>query len=168
MRALRGPGEGQSVPDWVTELTSDSAPFRRILVPFKSIRASLNALALAARIGQEGGGTLRLVHIHSYVSPSSKDDQSVSTGISEDATEDLSTASSYAWARGVEASGVTVDARRSDVAAAVIAEASGWGADVIVLPARPRRFTGLRWDKETRHVVRSSPCPVLVVWEDAA
>lgn len=168
MRALRGLGEGQSVPDWVTELTSDSKPFRRILVPLRSIGASLNALSLATRIGHEGGGILRLVHIHRYVSPNSGDDQSAPTRISEDATKALSTATSYAWARGVEASGVTVDAKRSHVAAAVIAEASGWGADVIVLPACPRRFTGLRWDKATRHVVRSSPCPVLVVWEDPA
>ena len=71
----------------------------------------------------------------------------------------------YAWARGVEASGVVMEAQRSCMATAIVREASRWGADVLVLTARLRRFVTLAvWDKATRQVMQAASCPVLIVY----
>jgi nucleotide-binding universal stress UspA family protein len=73
------------------------------------------------------------------------------------------------WERELGASGVVVDAERSHIAAAIVAEASAWGADVIVMTQRPRRALGLGlWSKVCRRVVRQARCPVLLVYEAGA
>jgi nucleotide-binding universal stress UspA family protein len=84
---------------------------------------------------------------------------------SEEATTVLDSAMRYLWARGVDATGVIVEAQRSCMATAIVREASRWGADVIVLTARPRRFVTLGvWDKTTRQVMEAASCPVLIVY----
>jgi hypothetical protein len=84
---------------------------------------------------------------------------------SEEATTVLDNAMNYAWARGVEASGVVIEAQRSCMATAIVGEASRWGADVVVLTAQPRRFITFGvWDKATRQVMRAASCPVLIVY----
>jgi len=88
---------------------------------------------------------------------------------SEEATAVLEKALVQVWEREREASGVVVDAERSLTAAAIVAEASAWGADVIVMAQRPRRALSLRlWSKVCRRVVRQAPCPVLLAYEAGA
>ena len=149
MRQLARPGV--STPDSDMLAGDSGGSFRRALVPVDSFGESINALAMAARIGQTTGGPLRLVHVRMWDPPVPRGGRRFYPETSEEATTVLDNAMNYAWARGVEASGV-------------VREASRWGADVIVLTARPRRFVTLGvWDKATRQVMQAASCPVLIV-----
>ena len=163
MRQLARPGA--STPDSDMLAGDAGGSFRRALVPVDSFGESINALAMAARIGQTTAGPFRLIHVRMW-------DPSVPRGggrfypeTSEEATTVLDNAMNYAWARGVEASGVVMQAQRSCMATAIVREASRWGADVLVLTARLRRFVTLAvWDKATRQVMQAASCPVLIVY----
>jgi nucleotide-binding universal stress UspA family protein len=76
----------------------------------------------------------------------------------------LDEAMRYVWARGLEASGIVVEAEGSRLAHAIITEARFWAVDVAVMTAPPRRLLALGvWDKVTQMLARKAPCPVLVV-----
>jgi len=163
MRAHARPGI--STPD--SDMLDDEpyGLFRRVLVPVDTFEMSVNALRLAARTGRATGGWLRLVHVRMWDPPVPRGGGTFYSETSEGATALLDNAMTYVWDFGVEASGIVVEAPRLSVAAAVTSEASRWGADVIVLTARPRRFITLGvWDKATRQVAQMAPCPVLVVY----
>jgi nucleotide-binding universal stress UspA family protein len=163
MRQLAGPGT--STPDGDVLEDDSGGSFRRVLVPVDSFGESINAQAMAARIGQTTGGPLRLVHVRMWDPPVPRGGGRFYSETSEEATTVLDNAMNYAWARGVEASGVVMEAQRSCMATAIVREASRWGADVLVLTARPRRFITLGvWDKATRQVMQAAPCPVLIVY----
>ena len=164
MRQFARPGA--STPDNDMLAGDSGGSFRGALVPVDSFAESINALAMAVCISQTTGAPLRLVHVRMW-------DPSAPRGggrrfyleTSEEATTVLDNAMNYARARGVEASGVVMEAQRSCMATAIVREASRWGADVIVLTARPRRFVTLGvWDKATRQVMQAAPCPVLIVY----
>jgi nucleotide-binding universal stress UspA family protein len=162
MRQLARPGA--STPDSDMLAGDAGGSFCRALVPVDSFGESINALALAARIGQSTGGPLRLVHVRMW-DPPVRGGGLFYPETSEEATTVLDNAMDYVWARGVEATGVIVEAQRSCMATAIITEASQWSGDVIVLTARPRRFITLGvWDKATRQVMRAASCPVLIVY----
>jgi len=163
MRQLARPGV--STPDSDMLAGDSGGSFRRALVPVDSFGESINALAMAARIGQTTGGPLRLVHVRMWDPPVPRGGGRFYPETSEEATTVLDNAMNYAWARGVEASGVVMEAQRSCMATAIVREASRWGADVLVLAARPRRFITLGvWDKATRQVMQAASCPVLIVY----
>ena len=156
---------GTATPDSDMLTDNSGGTFRRVLVPVDSFGAATNALSLAARMGHATGGPLRLVHVRMWDPPIPRGGGRFYPETSEEATTVLDNAMSYVWARGVEASGVVVEARRSGMATAIITEASRWGADVLVLTAQPRRFITLGvWDKATRMVMQAAPCPVLIVY----
>jgi nucleotide-binding universal stress UspA family protein len=162
MRQLTQPGTATPDSDMLTDNSGGS--FRRVLVPVDSFGAATNALAMAARIGQTTGGPLRLVHVRVWDPPVPRGGGRFYPEVSEEATAVLDNAMNYAWARGVDATGIIVEAQRSQMATAIVTEASQWGADVIVLTARPRRFITLGvWDKATRQVMQGAACPVLIV-----
>jgi nucleotide-binding universal stress UspA family protein len=147
---------GAFTPDSDMLAGDSGGSFRGALVPVDSFAESINALAMAVLISPNTAGPLRLVHVRGgrfYPETSGE------------ATTVLDNAMNYAWARGVEASGVVMEAQRSCMAIAIVREASRWGADVIVLTARPRRFVTLGvWDKATRQVMQAASCPVLLVY----
>jgi nucleotide-binding universal stress UspA family protein len=163
MRQLDRPGA--FTPDNDMLAGDSGGSFRRVLVPVDSFAESINALAMAVRIGQTTGGSLRLVHVRMWDPPvRTRGGGRFYPETSEEATTVLDNAMNYGWARGVEASGVVMEAQRSCMATAIVREASRWGADVIVLTARPRRFVILGvWDKATRQVMQAASCPVLLV-----
>ena len=162
MRQLARPGASTPDSDMLAGDSGDS--FRRALVPVDWFEESINALAMAARIGQSTGGPLRLVHVRMW-DPPVRGGGRFYPETSEEATTVLDNAMNYAWARGVEASGVVIEAQRSCMATAIVGEASRWGADVVVLTAQPRRFITFGvWDKATRQVMRAASCPVLIVY----
>jgi len=163
MRQLARPGA--STPDSDMLAGDAGGSFRRALVPVDSFGESTNALAMAARIGQTTGGPLRLVHVRIWDPPAPRGVGRFYPETSEEATAVLDNAMNYAWARGVDATGIIVEAQRSCMATAIVREASRWGADVLVLTARPRRFITLGvWDKATRQVMQAASCPVLIVY----
>lgn len=144
---------------------ADGAPFRRVLVPVESLSQSASALSLAARIGAATAGKLRLVHVRSWDPPMPRGGGRFYPESSEEATAILEAAMTFAWSRGAEASGVVVEAQSSSMGMAILAESAGWGADVIVLPSRPRPWLGLGlWEKAARQIERRAVCPVLLVY----
>jgi nucleotide-binding universal stress UspA family protein len=161
MRQLTRPGTSTPEEDMYGE--NSGASFRRVLVPVDFFGATANALTLAARMGRATGGPLRLVHVRIW-DPPVRGGGRFFPETSEEATEVLDNAMRFVWARGAEATGTIVEAPRSQMAAAIITEASQWSADVIVLTARPRRFVTFGvWDKATRQVMQTPPCPLLIV-----
>jgi nucleotide-binding universal stress UspA family protein len=133
--------------------------FRRILVPADSFGHGDAALAAAARLGAGPATRLRVVHVRTWDPPGRFYFES-----SADATSVLDRAVTLAWCRGVQASGVVVDARRIATGRAILAEAAAWEADLIVLARRARWQLGvLLQGSVSSPVLRRSPCPVLVV-----
>jgi nucleotide-binding universal stress UspA family protein len=109
---------------------------------------------------------LRLVHTRTWDPPSRGRGARFYPETSDEATAALDNAVTRAWACGVEASGVVVDAPRSQVAVAVLKEASTWCANAIVLTQAPWGALSLAlWDKASREVMRGAPCPVLFVFQ---
>ena len=65
------------------------------------------------------------------------------------------------WACGVPAGGVVVDARRSEVAEAIAAEARSWHAEVMVVARRPRAAIGvLLLGSLSNQIMRAAGCPL--------
>jgi nucleotide-binding universal stress UspA family protein len=154
---------GTSTPEGDVFADNWGASFRRVLVPVDFFVTTANALSLAARMGCATGGPLRLVHVRIW-DPPVRGGGRFYPETSEEAIEVLDNAMRFVWARGAEATGIIVEAQRSQMAAAIITEASQWSADVIVLTARPRRFVTFGvWDKATRQVMQAPPCPLLIV-----
>ena len=162
MRQFARPGA--STPDNDMLAGDSGGSFRGALVPVDSFAESINALAMAVCISQTTGAPLRLVHVRMWDPPIPRGGGPFSPETSEEATTVLENAMNYAWARGVEASGVVMEAQRSCMATAIVREASRWGADMIVLTARPRHFVTFGvWNKATRRVMQAASCPVLIV-----
>lgn len=145
----------------------DPFPCHRVLVPVASAAMATNALSLAARLGQSTGAPLRLVHVRIWdpVPRGAGEYHRFFPESSEEATSVVEAAANYAWARGAEASGVVVESVRGHVAGAILDEATEWGADMIVLTLRRHRFysPGV-WEKAARQIMRTSSCPVLLVY----
>jgi nucleotide-binding universal stress UspA family protein len=126
--------------------------------------SAVDALALATRIGTTTGGLLRIACIRMWDPPIARSPGRFYLQSSEEATALLATGLTLVWDRGVEASGIVVDAERSKIATAIVAEAAAWSADVIVMTQRPRKFFNLSlWDKVSREVMRATDCPVMIV-----
>jgi nucleotide-binding universal stress UspA family protein len=136
---------------------------KRILVPVDSSGQANQALALAARFGAQVGGQLRVVHVRMWDPPARGGLGRFFWETSEQATAVLDQAMTSVWARGLPASGVVVDAKRSRVARAVAAEARSWRAEVMVVARRPRTAIGVLLLGSLSHqLMREAGCPVLV------
>ena len=138
--------------------------FRRILVPVRAPDESCPALAVAARICALGNGVLRLVHVRTCDPPLPIAGRFYLETAGEAAAV-LEEALLMAWAYGgPRATTAAVDARRSDVAAAIARQAAAWPADLIVLARRPRlAITRLVGGSVPDQVMRRASCPVLAV-----
>jgi nucleotide-binding universal stress UspA family protein len=138
--------------------------FRRILVPVAAPAQAYPALAVAARICALGNGVLRLVHVR-ICDPPLPIAGRFYLETAGDAAAVLEEALLMAWAcGGPRATTAAVDARRSDVAAAIARQAAAWPADLIVLTRRPRlAITRLVGGSVSDQVMRKASCPVLAV-----
>jgi len=138
--------------------------FRRILVPVRAPDEACPALAAAARICAMTGGVLRLVHVRTCDPPLPIAGRFYLETAGEAAAV-LEEALLMAWAcGGPRATTAAVDARRSDVAAAIVWQAAAWPADLIVLTRRPRlAITRLVGGSVPDQVIRKASCPVLAV-----
>ena len=148
--ALTGGGGGKSL--------------QRIFVPVDESGHADQALALAVQLCAQVGGQLRLVHVRTWEPGVPRYGGRFYWETSEQATELLDQALTSAWACGVRASGVVVDAHRSRVARAIAAEARSWRAGVIVVARRPRTAIGvLLTGSLSAQLMREAGCPVLVM-----
>jgi nucleotide-binding universal stress UspA family protein len=156
-RKIADPGTGAPSAD-------GSSPFRRILVPVSAPDESCPALAVAARICALGNGVLRLVHVRICDPPLPIAGRFYPETAGEAAAV-LEEALLMAWAcGGPRATTAVVDARRSDVAAAIAWQAAAWPADLIVLIRRPRlAIIRLVGGSVPDQVMRNASCPVLAV-----
>ena len=175
---LGGPGLGRFDRD------DDGGQFRRVLVPIDSYERARNALRLAVRMGRTAAAWLRLVHVRTWgpVGPRGagrfycETSEEAIVALTEGAATDLLLDARARLLDALsdsdpvrEASGVVVDAERSRTAAAILAEATAWGADVILLTRRTPRFANFSfWDRVSRQVTRGASCPVLVVYQGQA
>jgi nucleotide-binding universal stress UspA family protein len=141
--------------------------FQRILVPVDGSATSNFGLDEAVRLAKLTGGQLRLVHV--------VDAMTFSTGL-EFATGDivgmLIDAGAQVLAKAkqrVEASGVAVDTFLPEtfggkVCDVVVAEATRWSADLIVIGTHGRRGAGRFFiGSDAEQIVRIAPVPVLLV-----
>jgi len=159
MTAVRPPGREAPGGE------GDEPAMRRVLVLLESFQASANTLSQAARLVEISGGVLWLVHARVLDQPAPWYGGGPRPETSEEATLGLEAAVTFAWTQGVPASGVVVETERSRVADAVVAEASQWGADLIMLTASLRRTRSpAAWDRTTRRVMRSAACQVIIVY----
>ena len=154
---IAAPGTGAHAGD-------GRSSFRRILVPVHSPGESGPALAAAARICGMTGGVLRLVHVRTC-DPPLRSSARFYRETAGEAAAVLEQARLMAWAcGGPRATTVVVDARRGDVAVAIVWQAAVWPADLIVLARRPRpAITRLVQGSVPDQVMRKVSCPVLAV-----
>lgn len=115
-----------------TSSKGSDGSYRRLLVPVGWLAPQGDSLTLAIQIARVVRSPLRLVHVRIW-DPPVRGCGRFYLETSEEATAVLERALERAWACGVDASGVVVDAERSRVAAAILAEAASWSADSIIL-----------------------------------
>lgn len=136
---------------------------RRILVPVDPEGYSGAALAEAASLAAAVNGHVRVVHVRVF-DPPLRSCGKFYPESSEQATELLAEAVATAWAGGARASGLVIEAQRTQVAQTIAAYARQWNAGVIVMAHRPRRvLTKLLCGSVGDLVMRQVSCPVLAV-----
>jgi nucleotide-binding universal stress UspA family protein len=158
-REITGPGAGTG-----THRAGGRSSFRRILVPVRSPGAESQALAVAARIGANTNGVLRLVHVRTC-DPPLRTPARFYTETPGEAAAVLEQALLAVWAcGGPRATTAVVDARRGDVATAIAWLTAAWPADLIVPTRRPRlALTRPVLGSVPDQVMRKASCPVLAV-----
>jgi nucleotide-binding universal stress UspA family protein len=147
--------------------------FGRVLVPVAGSAASAGprvtaTVDTAAQLCVATGGQLRVVHVRLW-DPPVRNAARFYPETSAKATEVLQDAVTRAWAYGIKASGVVVEAQRSQVARAIIGAARDWRAEVICI-ARPSRaaVSKLLLGSVPDQVIRHASCPVLLVRPEPA
>jgi nucleotide-binding universal stress UspA family protein len=139
-----------------TDATQRSG-FKRALVAIADASQVDCAADLARRAG---AGQARVLHLNLRESMGGRrfdlETDSSATGVVEAAVLELRMA-------GIDASGHVRHALIDRAAEAIIAEAVGWDADLIVLGSgRRREFATRLFGSATLRVLRHAPCPVLV------
>jgi nucleotide-binding universal stress UspA family protein len=136
---------------------------RRILVPVDPDGYAGAALAEAVSLATAVNGHVRVVHVRVF-DPPLRSCGKYYPESSEQATEILAESVATAWAGGARASGVVVEAQRTQVGQTIAAYAREWNAGVIVMAHRPRRvLTKLFCGSVGDLVMRQVTCPVLAV-----
>jgi nucleotide-binding universal stress UspA family protein len=137
--------------------TSAQPEFRRVLIPVKDASQVEHVVELARRAG---ASEARVLHLNLRESIGGRryplETDSSAADIVETAVLELRVA-------GIAATGQVRHALVDRIAQAIVADATEWGADLIVLgaPRRSRLATRLFGSVALR-VERNAPCPVLV------
>jgi nucleotide-binding universal stress UspA family protein len=157
-------GHEIAVPGTDAHAPGGRSSFRRILVPVRSPGESCQTLAVAARICGITHGVLRLVHVRTCDPPLRRAARFYQETVGQAAAV-LDEALVTVWAcGGPQATTAVVDARRGDVALAIVCQASAWPADLIVLTRYPRlAITRPVLGSVPDQVMRKASCPVLAV-----
>ncbi len=136
---------------------------RRILVPVDPDGYSGAALAEAVSLATAVNGHVRVMHVRVF-DPPLRSCGKFYPESSEQATELLAESVATAWAGGARASGVVIEAQRTQVGQTIAAYAREWNAGVVVMAHRPRRvLTKLLCGSVGDLVMRQVSCPVLAV-----
>jgi len=151
-----------TAPTTDTPQTSDTEAkaqpvFRRVLIPVEDASQAEHAVDLARRAG---ASEARALHLNLRENIGGRrfplETESSASGVVEATVFELRMA-------GIGASGQVRHAIVDRAAEAIVAEATEWGADLIVLGA-PRRseFVTRLFGSVTLRVLQHAPCPVLV------
>ena len=137
------------------------AVYRKVLVPMKLGDIGEEMVATAIALAKERGATVEAVFVV-RVPRAFPLEGALPEDVQRRAEESLAEARALGEENGVEVVGHTIVAR--SIGHAIVEEARGHGADLIVLGSSPR------WRRQSRffsptvdHVLRYSPCEVLVV-----
>jgi len=137
--------------------TSTPSAYRRVLIPIQDAAQAEHAVELARRAGASEALVLHLNLRESYGGRRfALETDSAAAGVVESTVLELHMA-------GIKATGQVRPALIDRAAAEIIAEATDWGADLIVL-GFPRRggLTTRLFGSVTLSVLQHAPCPVLV------
>jgi nucleotide-binding universal stress UspA family protein len=140
-----------------SDTDTSTQPFRRALVLVKDVSQVEPMVELAQRTGTSEA---RVVHLNLRESIGGRryavETESAAAGVVEAAVLELRVA-------GIKASGIVTHALVDQAAEAIVAEATEWAADVIVLGS-PRRskLASRLFGSLTLRVAQDAPCPVLV------
>lgn len=149
--------------DWVQASDTETGPqpvFRRVLVPVGDASQVEHAVKLARRAGVPGITEARVLHLTlreiiggRRFAPTT---ESAASYVVEATVFELRMA-------GIGSSGLVRHAVIDRAAETIVAEATEWGADLIVLgfPRRGELMTRL-FGSVTLRVVQRAPCPVIV------
>jgi len=137
--------------------TSGNAVFRRVLIAIKDNSEIEHAVELARRAG---ASEARVLHLNLHESIRGRryplETESSAAGLVEAAVLELRVA-------GISATGQFGDALIDRAGQAIIAEATQWAADLIVLGVPRRSGLAARlFGSAALYVQRHAPCPVLV------
>jgi basic amino acid/polyamine antiporter, APA family len=139
---------------------SREGEYRRILVPVKLGPIGEEVFATALRLAEELSAAITALHV--IVVPLSVEVDAPLGEQEERAARSLAEARQLAAEHGVEVEGLIVRGRA--IGAAVVEEATGRGADLIVMGSSPR------WRRQSRffgptveHVLRRADCEVMVI-----
>jgi len=140
--------------------------YQRILVPVDGSASSNRALAAALHIAHAGGGRIRVLHDIdelAYLSPYS-DPAATIEEVRAKADGVLKSAAATCEAAGVSVDRRLVEAPGRRLGDVVADEATGWGADLVVIGTHGRRgLQRLLLGSGAEQVLRLAPVPVLVV-----
>jgi nucleotide-binding universal stress UspA family protein len=137
--------------------TTTPPAYRRVLIPIQDAAQAEHAVELARRAGASQALVLHLNLRESYGGRRfALETDSAAAGVVESTVLELSMA-------GIKATGQVRPALIDRAADEIIAEATEWGADLIVL-GFPRRggLTTRLFGSLTLSVLQHAPCPVLV------
>lgn len=144
--------------------------YERILVPIDGSSTSTKGLEEAIRLGQLTGGRLLLVHIAKLTSIALGFD--ANANYANDAIEMMQQAGNKLLGEAqekVKAAGVGVETALVEgvderVSQTIVAQATAWKADLIVLGTHGRRGVGrILLGSDAEQVLRIAPVPVLLI-----
>jgi APA family basic amino acid/polyamine antiporter len=157
--------EGEGLLEHVHPAEADLVPepegvYRRILVPLKLGPIGEEVLATAVRLAEERQSAVEVLHVIRV--PLRFDLEAPLPDSERQAEEALAEVREMAAEHGVEIEAKTIRARA--LGEAIVAEASDWDADLIMLGSAPR------WRRQSRffsptvdYVLHKAPCEVMVV-----
>lgn len=144
--------------------------YQRILVPIDGSPTAQAGLAEALRLAKLTGAQIRLLHVVdemmvvTSVPEFTAYSVDLARALKEGGAEVLAKALAEAKAAGVAAHTELVDSGTGRVADTIVAQASNWPADLIVLGTHGRRgLRRLALGSDAEEVVRNASAPVLLV-----
>jgi len=143
--------------------------YRKILVPIDGSPTSNCGLAEAIRLAKDQGATLRLVHVLDELILGPGAESVVYLGNTVDLLREageriVAKAEALVQESGMESESVVLEIMGGRAADSIVAEASAWGADLIVLGTHGRRGARrLVMGSDAEEIVRTASVPVLLV-----
>ena len=148
--------------------------YRKILVPIDGSSTSNRGLIEAIQLAKDQGATLRLVHVLDELILGAGAEAVVylgnTVGLLREAGEQVvAEAEAVVRASGLKPESVIRETMGGRAADSIVAEASAWGANLIVLGTHGRRGASrLVMGSDAEEIVRTAPVPVLLVKFNAA